>query len=1168
MKFKNILIATLVMACTKASAQSFSINTTGATAHPSAMLDVSSTAKGMLVPRLSSAQRTAITAPAKGLLVYDSTVNQFAYYDGTAWLMLNAGGSSWTVSGSNQYSNVTGNVGIGVTAPASKLHVIGNAIIGSVTNTNTGANSLVAGNGNTVTATHALVSGNANTAAGNYSVVLNNSNTTTAAATTSIAGGFHSYVNANLGLAIGNSDTTNAIGGAAFGFNNNADGAYALVSGSNNNIIGTNSFSTGNDNSVTGTSSFATGSTNNVSGSNSVSSGYHNIIAGNNSIVSGNNNNVAASYAWVSGNDHTASGNYSVVLNNTNTTTATATTSIAGGFQSYVNSNIGLAIGFNDSTYGQAAAALGFNNKAYGANAFVTGAGNTAASFSETALGLYGTTYTPGSTNAFVGTDRLLNIGNGTNTLSRADAFTILKNGNVGIGKNVPTQKLDVNGTTATTHFQMTNGATNGYVLQSDAAGNGTWVNPVALPITETDPQVSSANNNYIPRWNGSTLADGAIYDDSTHVGIGLVPSKRFQVHTGVAATAAVSVSQTVGGNFVTGNVPQWQSFTAVTAGATDKVTLRFWATPAVTNRTISLYKGQGTGGLLLYTGSPVAVPIAAAGVDVDFPMPGITLVAGQQYTIAIDNGARWLMSASDPYANGISSFNNANDYRFELYLFANNPGFSVSNAGVSINDYTLPFADGAVNQVLQTNGAGVTAWVNSTALAVTETDPQVASATINKIPKWNGTTLADGLITDNGTNVGIGTTAPTAKLQVKGITAIDSGRIEFFNTGNSIFIGKDAGLVDDRTTNDNVFIGFLSGVQSVSGISNVGIGGSTLTFIENNSNNTAIGAGALQSSLGNNNTAIGRSAGAFSDFGSNNVFIGYNAGAWETGNNKLYIDNSNTSSPLIYGDFGTNVLTVNGNLGVGTTNPTQAKLVVNGSQAQTFASYGYLNRTHPTGTINGNTSSSDYSIYATDRIAAPEFNAFSDARIKNIKGPTNNAEDLQTLMGIKITNYTLKDSIGKGSKPFKKVIAQQVEEVYPMAVSQMTDVIPDIYKKAVIKSGTIALANTLKAGDKVKLIFESGAEMAVVTAATATSFTVDKKQTGNVFVFGREVNDFRSVDYEAISMLNVSATQELAKQLQQQKELVAQQQQQIEQLINELKKLRQPLPVSSGGAL
>jgi len=36
----------------------------------------------------------------------------------------------------------------------------------------------------------------------------------------------------------------------------------------------------------------------------------------------------------------------------------------------------------------------------------------------------------------------------------------------------------------------------------------------------------------------------------------------------------------------------------------------------------------------------------------------------------------------------------------------------------------------------------------------------------------------------------------------------------------------------------------------------------------------------------------------------------------------------------------------------------------------------------------------------------------------------------------------------------------------------------------------------------------------------------------GRVFVYGREVSDFRTVDYEAISMLNVAATQELARKV------------------------------------
>ncbi|MFH2095686.1 MAG: hypothetical protein ABIJ16_08280, partial [Bacteroidota bacterium] len=65
------------------------------TADPSAMLDVKTTDKGMLVPRLTTNQRTAISNPATGLLVFDSTSNSFWFNSGSpsvpAWVELVAG---------------------------------------------------------------------------------------------------------------------------------------------------------------------------------------------------------------------------------------------------------------------------------------------------------------------------------------------------------------------------------------------------------------------------------------------------------------------------------------------------------------------------------------------------------------------------------------------------------------------------------------------------------------------------------------------------------------------------------------------------------------------------------------------------------------------------------------------------------------------------------------------------------------------------------------------------------------------------------------------------------------------------------------------------------------------------------------------------------------------
>ena len=92
---------------------------------------------------------------------------------------------------------------------------------------------------------------------------------------------------------------------------------------------------------------------------------------------------------------------------------------------------------------------------------------------------------------------------------------------------------------------------------------------------------------------------------------------------------------------------------------------------------------------------------------------------------------------------------------------------------------------------------------------------------------------------------------------------------------------------------------------------------------------------------------------------------------------------------------------------------------------------------------------------------------------------------------------------------------------------------IPDIYKLAICEKGVIKIENTLKVGDRIKLIFEDAELIEEVISATDQEFEIASSKTGEVFVYGREVDDFRTVDYEAISMLNVSATQELFKMIQ-----------------------------------
>ena len=102
-------------------AQSLAVNTDGSTAHTSAILDVKSTIKGMLIPRMTTIQRNAIGTPATGLQLYDTDLNLLYFYNGVAWTALSASTNYWNLSGGNLYNNSGSKVGIGTNCPSAKL---------------------------------------------------------------------------------------------------------------------------------------------------------------------------------------------------------------------------------------------------------------------------------------------------------------------------------------------------------------------------------------------------------------------------------------------------------------------------------------------------------------------------------------------------------------------------------------------------------------------------------------------------------------------------------------------------------------------------------------------------------------------------------------------------------------------------------------------------------------------------------------------------------------------------------------------------------------------------------------------------------------------------------------------------------------------------------------
>ncbi|MBM4258601.1 MAG: hypothetical protein FJ147_22215 [Deltaproteobacteria bacterium] len=135
-------------------------------------------------------------------------------------------------------------------------------------------------------------------------------------------------------------------------------------------------------------------------------------------------------------------------------------------------------------------------------------------------------------------------------------------------------------------------------------------------------------------------------------------------------------------------------------------------------------------------------------------------------------------------------------------------------------------------------------------------------------------------------------------------------------NAGQSTFLGYQAGY-RNTTGGANLFLGHQAGYSNTAGGSNVFLGPLAGYNHSTGSFNIFLGESAgLNNLTGAYNTFLGTRAG-YNATGTGNVFLGYHAGYNENLSNKLYLDNSSTSSPLIYGDFFLNTLTFNGSVNV-----------------------------------------------------------------------------------------------------------------------------------------------------------------------------------------------------------------------------------------------------------
>lgn len=409
--FLSIIIGIFFCSNTKAqnifpSTGAAGIGTT--TPNASSLLEIASTTKGMLTPRMTLVQRNAIVSPATGLLIYQTNSTPgFYYYSGTAWTAVTPKSKGWSLTGNAGTNPATNFIGTTDAQP----------LMFKVNNTKAGYIDYDIAKANTAFGYEALVSntGLYNSAYG-YDALKYNT-----AGNNNTAGGY------------------NALGSNSTGNNNSAFGSFTLsynTTGINNTSIGNGALqsnSKGNDNTATGYYTLNTNTT-----------GSQNSAYGDASLTRN-----------TKGNSNTANGFASLYFNTTGYSNVAVGTS---ALYSNTTSNNLVAIG--DS-------AMYFNG--YGAVNSFEGAWNTAlgskalfantVGYANTAVGSNALdSNTTGAQNTGIGTAALQNNKTGSNNTA-VSPYALYKNttggNNTAIGEQSLSSNTIANNNTAVGYFSL-----------------------------------------------------------------------------------------------------------------------------------------------------------------------------------------------------------------------------------------------------------------------------------------------------------------------------------------------------------------------------------------------------------------------------------------------------------------------------------------------------------------------------------------------------------------------------------------------------------------------------------------------------------------------------------------------------------------------------------------
>jgi hypothetical protein len=422
--------------------------------------------------------------------------------------------------------------------------------------------------------------------------------------------------------------------------------------------------------------------------------------------------------------------------------------------------------------------------------------------------------------------------------------------------------------------------------------------------------------------------------------------------------------------------------------------------------------------------------------------------------------------------------------------------------------------------------------------------------------------------ITPSG-NVGIGTTSPGAKLEIETSNTTFTGSLKSIHTNRSEWITMGYGGISTGTSHSLRFGVNNSEKMRIDNAGNVGIGTTSPyakleinggTYTGDPTNHVAYHLRLVQE-YSSDFASAGHEGGVGMQFLVDNQNQNYwpigeiyfycsnNDNSETDGSLRFRVSNNNDTSGSASDRANVDAMTIHhtGRVGIGTTTPGFPLEISGDVTGPYIGQVGYTHRTGHTTTASAN--NDPISLKTSNVIWSQGYVlASSDTRIKeNIVDVSDNLA-LEMVRNIPVKYYEYKDKLIKGNEKTIGFIAQEVKEIIPIAVSIQKNIIPNEMRNLEnisweeIKDNSDNIINyklttdlSNCSGIKYRFYVTNdicGNEyMDEIVGNSDNTFTFDTSYN-TVFCYGKEVDDFHTLDKQKLFTLNFSATQELDKKV------------------------------------